>query len=145
MKELSKRLSEVEYVLKQMDMSYIEKLPDNIVEFISDNKDYEYSEELCNKKSLNMKKLHVDTVTILTYLNMNFFLEPKEKEELDLLIKQTQQEIEKRKEEQYKYDDLFPKNTNIDKLNENKQLEEYRKQNWFSKLFAKLFRKTNHK
>ena len=149
MRELSKRLAEVEYILKQMDICYIEKLPDSIVDYISENKDYEYSIELCNNNLLNIEELPVDTVAILTYINMNYFLELKEKEELNVLLKKTQLDIENRKKEKYKYDDMFPKNNNnineLNEENESKQLVEYKKQNWFKRLLAKLLGKVNYK
>ena len=39
MKDLNKRLVEVEYILKKMDNEYIRKIPQKIWDYIEENKD----------------------------------------------------------------------------------------------------------
>lgn len=140
MKDFGKRIAEVEYILKQMDSQYINKLPQNLIDYISEEKDYEYSQEFCNNKSINMESLHVNTVAILTYINMNYFLEEKEKEELSLLLKNTNVDIEKIKKTKYRYEDLFKnkKNNKTNNVKTDEQLIEYKKQNWLKKIFDKI-------
>ena len=99
MKELGKRLSEVEYILKYMDISYIEKLPDKVIDYISKNKDDEYSIGLSNSLLLSNVELNADTVAILTYINMNYFMESNEKDDIKLLLKKAEADFKNRKEQ----------------------------------------------
>ena len=150
MKELGKRLAEAEYVLKQMDIDYIEKIPKDVLYYISDNKDYEYSTKFCNNKFIDMDHLHMDTIAILTYINMNFFMNSEEKESFDLLMKKTQSDIEKEKLKKYNPDNIFKNNTKSkiiepettsNTLNENitKNIELTEiKENFFQKIIRKI-------
>lgn len=62
MKELGKRLAEVEYLLKQMDFDDIGRIPKNFINYISENKDYEYSRNLCDTEGMDMEQINVDTM-----------------------------------------------------------------------------------
>ncbi len=126
MKEIGKRLAEVEYLLKQMDFENLERIPKNFINYISENKDYEYSINLCSKENMDMEQLNVDTIAILTYINMNYLNKIK----VDV------------NNEQYMYENIFPKKKNITNLendDKNNQLVEYKKVSWFERLFNKIF------
>ena len=127
MKELGKRLAEVEYLLKQMDFDDIERIPKNFINYISENKDYEYSINLCDTENMDMEQINVDTIAILTYINMNYLNKIK----VDV------------KNEQYMYENIFRHKKNITKLendDKNNQLVEYKKVSWFKRLFNKISR-----
>ena len=127
MKELGKRLAEVEYLLKQMDFDDIGRIPKNFINYISENKDYEYSRNLCDTESMDMEQINVDTIAILTYINMNYLNKIK----VDV------------NNEQYTYENIFhPKKniTNLENDDKNNQLVEYKKVSWFERLFNKIFR-----
>lgn len=127
MKELGKRLAEVEYLLKQMDFDDIERIPKNFINYISENKDYEYSGNLCDTESMDMEQINVDTIAILTYINMNYLNKIK----VDV------------NNEQYTYENLFHQKKNITNLendDKNNQLVEYKKVSWLERLFNKIFR-----
>ena len=127
MKELGKRLAEVEYLLKQMDFDDIGRIPKNFINYISENKDYEYSRNLCDTESMDMEQINVDTIAILTYINMNYLNKIK----VDV------------NNEQYTYVNIFHQKKNITNLendDKNNQLIEYKKVSWFERLFNKIFR-----
>ena len=127
MKELGKRLAEVEYLLKQMDFDDIGRIPKNFINYISENKDYEYSRNLCDTESMDMEQINVDTIAILTYINMNYLNKIK----VDV------------NNEQYTYENIFNQKKNITNLendDKNNQLVEYKKVSWFERLFNKIFR-----
>lgn len=127
MKELGKRLAEVEYLLKQMDFDDIGRIPKNFINYISENKDYEYSRNLCDTEGMDMEQINVDTIAILTYINMNYLNKIK----VDV------------NNEQYTYENIFNQKKNITNLendDKNNQLVEYKKVSWFERLFNKIFR-----
>ena len=100
MKELGKRLAEVEYLLKQMDFDDIGRIPKNFINYISENKDYEYSRNLCDTEGMDMEQINVDTIAILTYINMNYLNKIK----VDV------------NNEQYTYENIFNQKKNITNL-----------------------------
>lgn len=127
MKEIGKRLAEVEYLLKQMDFENLERIPKNFINYISENKDDEYSINLCSKEKMDKEQFNVDTIAILTYINMNYLNKIK----VDV------------NNEQYTYENIFPKKKNITNLendDKNNQLVEYKKVSWFERLFNKISR-----
>ena len=79
MKDLNKRLVEVEYILKKMDNEYIRKIPQKIWDYIEENKDNNYVFSYDENKSLVEQKLNGDTISILTYINTEYLLDEKQK------------------------------------------------------------------
>ena len=42
MEEINKRLAEVDYILKKLDNKYINKIPQDVWDYITENKDKNY-------------------------------------------------------------------------------------------------------
>lgn len=83
MEDISKRLVEVEYILKKLNDEYIRKIPKEIWNYIEENKDKSYKYNYDENKTLVEQKLSIDTISILTYINMEYLLAEQEKKEME--------------------------------------------------------------
>lgn len=121
MEEFSKRLIEVEYILNRLDTSDINKVPQEIWDFIKENKDSDYNFEYDINKTIMENNLHKDTIAILTYININFLLNSKQKKEMIELLKIDELVAEQEKKNRYNPDDIF-KNKNNDSNKEEQKI-----------------------
>lgn len=87
MKDLSKRLKEVEYILKKLDDEYIKKIPKEVWDYINENMDINHQFNYDEEKNLDEQNLNIDTISILTYINIEFLLDGIQKKELLELLK----------------------------------------------------------
>lgn len=138
MKEINKRLVEVEYILRKLDDEYINKIPQEVWDYINKNKDKNYVFEYDNDKILSEQNLDIDTISILTYINMEYLLEEKERRELLELLKKDDMVAEQQKKEKYNPEDLFKNKKEEPK--EPISLIEVKLEKWYEKLFS-FFRK----
>ena len=138
MKEINKRLVEVEYILRKLDDEYINKIPQEVWDYINKNKDKNYVFEYDNDKILSEQNLNIDTISILTYINMEYLLEEKERRELLELLKKDDMVAEQQEEEKYNPEDLFKNKKEEPK--EPISLIEVKIEKWYEKLFL-FFRK----
>ena len=138
MKEINKRLVEVEYILRKLDDEYINKIPQEVWDYINKNKDKNYVFEYDNDKILSEQNLNIDTISILTYINMEYLLEEKERRELLELLKKDDMVAEQQEEEKYNPEDLFKNKKEEPK--EPISLIEVKIEKWYEKLFS-FFRK----
>lgn len=142
MEGLNKRLVEVEYILKKLDDNYIEKIPQDVWEYIDENKDKNYVFNYDENKTLIEQNLSVDTISILTYINMEYLLGEEQKKEMIEFLKKDEAIAEQKKSELYNPDDLF-KNRKESKQEEI-SLIEVKIEKWYEKIFSflrKMFKK----
>lgn len=107
MDEINKRLTEVEYILKKLDDKYINKIPREVWNFISDNKDNSYVFNYDESKTLDEQNLNIDTVAILTYINMEYLLNEEQKKSMQVLLKKDEMIAEEEKRKIYNVNNLF--------------------------------------
>jgi len=107
MKDLKKRLVEVEAVLERLEDKYKKKIPPEIWEYIKQNKDTTYDFYFDDNKPLENQKLNIDTIAMLTYINMEYLLDEEQKKEMLRLLREDEAFAEEKKKEQYKTEDLF--------------------------------------
>ena len=137
MEDISKRLVEVEYILKKLDGEYISKIPKEIWDYIEENKDKNYIYNYDENKALVEQKLSIDTISILTYINMEYLLDEQEKKEMEELLKKDYIIAEEKK---YNPDDIFKNKgkSYLDKKEECNLPVEVRTEKWYEKLFSFL-------
>lgn len=143
MENIKKRLVEVEYILKKLDDKYINKIPKEIWDFIDVNKDKEYIFNYDESKSLVDQNLNIGTVSILTYINIEYLLEKEQKKEIMDFIRNDELIVEQEKYKLYNNDDIF-KNKKENKHSD-VSLIEVKIQKWFDKIFSifkNMFKKT---
>ena len=114
MEELSQRLIEVEYVLNKMDEKYKKKIPQEFFEFLNKNKDINYKFQYDDSKSIIENNLHIDTISLLTYININFLLDAESKKEMISLLNKDEIIAEEQKRKQHNPDSIFK--NRIDKI-----------------------------
>lgn len=139
MEELSQRLVEVECVLNKMDEQIIKKIPQEFWEFINENKDINYNFQYDDGKSITENNLHMDTIALLTYININFLLDSESKKEMISLLKEDEIIAEKQKRKQYNPDLIFKNkiDKHIEQISENVKMIEY-KESVFHKIILKI-------
>lgn len=142
MEEIGKRLVEVEIILRKLDEQYINKIPQEIWEYIEKNKDNQYEFYYNENKTLIEQNFCIDTVSILTYINIEYLLEGEQKKEILEILKKDEliNEIEKCKNDNL--NELFKKRK--ESKNEQLSLVEVKKDRWYEKIFEfikKMFRK----
>lgn len=134
MEDLDKRLVEVEYILKKLDDEYINKIPQEVWDYITENKDENYIFKYDDDKTLAEQNLSIDTISILTYINMEYLLEEEAKRELLALLNNDEMIDEQKRIKKYNPDDLF-KNKKTEQK-EQVSLVEVKIEKWYEKLFA---------
>ena len=142
MEEINKRLVEVASILKKLDDEYINKIPQEVWDFITENKDENYVFKYDDNKTLAEQNLSIDTISILTYINMEYLLEEEAKRELLDLLKNDEITAEQKKRKKYNPDDLFNNRKAMQK--EQVSLVEVKIEKWYEKLFLffkNMFRK----
>lgn len=134
MEDLNKRLVEVEYILKKLDDEYIKKIPQEIWDYIEENKDKNYVFNYDDNKTLIEQKLNIDTISILTYINMEYLLGEEQKKEMIEFLRKDEAIAEQEKAKLYNPDDLF-KNKKQSQEQET-SLVEVKIEKWYEKMFS---------
>ena len=157
MVDYDKRLSEVSVILNHMSKDNYNKIPKDVIEGIEKNKDKNYVWIYDEKKELKDQNINRDTIAILTYLNMQYILNEKQKEYVKKILIDNQNKVEEEKNKKYNASTLFEKqesekiDINKDKENnENKNISVVKKEkNSFIKRLLdkikKFFNRNNSK
>ena len=131
----SKGLFSVEYILRKLDDEYIKKIPKEVWNYINDNMDKNYQFNYDEEKTLLEQNLNIDTISILTYINIEFLLDSIQRKELLEDLKKDELISDQEKRNKYNPDDIF-KNKN--KTKEDKALIELKIERWYEKIFSFL-------
>ena len=110
MKEINKRLVEVDEVLGYLNTKELEKIPKEIRQMIKSNKDKNYIWKYDKSKKLKEQNLSRDTFAFLSYLNLEYLLNEEQKKIVEKMHMENERKEEIRKREIYKTEDLFNKN-----------------------------------
>ena len=150
MEEMNKRLCEVEYILNKLEKSYQGKIPKEIWQFINENKDKTYVYNYDDNKKLIDNNIHIDTIAILTYINIQYLLNEEQKKLINNKLLNDNSIFENKMREKYNPDNLFKKQKNevLNYANSDTTKEtaiiEYKEKSFLQKIFDKiknLFRK----
>lgn len=134
MEDLNKRLVEIEYILRKLEDEYIKKIPQEIWDYIEKNKDKNYIFKYDDSKNLLEQNLNIDTISILTYINIEYLLDEKQKMEMIEFLRKDEAIAEQEKAKLYNTEDLF-KNKKESKQRET-SLVEVKIEKWYEKVFA---------
>lgn len=101
--------TEISEILKQLGKKYIDKIPQEVLNVIEQNK-YENSNfKFYISKKIGEQKIHKETLEILAYLNYNFWLDNVEKSKFEKILQRNSYEIDCIKREKYNPEDIFKK------------------------------------
>ena len=134
MEDLNKRLVEVEYILRKLEEEYIKKIPQEIWDYIEENKDKNYIFKYDDSKNLLEQNLNIDTISILTYINIEYLLDEKQKMEMIEFFEKDKSIAEQEKAELYNPEDIFK--TKKENKEQESSLIEVKITKWYEKFFA---------
>ena len=140
--DYNKRLVEVSTILNHLSKNDYNKIPEELIKIIEENKDKEYVWDYNETKDLENQDVSRDTIAILTYINMQYLLNEKQREFMQKNLHENQKKIEEAKREKYNPDDLFKnKNSEVEKVEETVAMVTYKEsiftkiKNWFKRTF----------
>lgn len=136
MTELNKRLVEVDVILEHLSKSDYEKIPEELIEAIKENKDDEYIWIYDETKELKEQNLSKDTISILSYINMKFLLNEKQRNFMQQVFNKNGQNINKEKMKKYNPNEIFSKKH----TNKNTSMVVLKEEKWYDKIFKKIKR-----
>ena len=138
--------TEVLEVLKHTSKSIVEKIPENFINFLKDNKDEEYFTEIDFSKSNWEDDVKEETQAILALIYREYIVSPEKKRELIRDEREEQKIIENEIRKKYNPDNLF-KNERKEIIVENTDLPiEIKKEKFFNRIICfvkKFFSKSN--
>ena len=88
--DYSKRLVEVDEILKYLSEEDYNKIPKSRIEAIKQNKDKTYTWNYDKTKKLKNQNLCDDTIAILSYINMKYIVNEAQKDLLKNLYEDTE-------------------------------------------------------
>lgn len=132
--------NEVYYILHILGEKYINKIPKELYAFIESNKEQKEIDYIDKSKNI-ATQVQNDTITFISYLNLEYWCNPNEKERLLKVYKDNDIQEEKMKKEKYNVDNMFDNTIqSSDKNKEEKQLVEYKEQSWLERIYTKFIK-----
>lgn len=121
--------SEVDAFLTTLGKSYINKIPKDILDVIKSEKDESYKVKIDPDISIESQDFSRETISIILWLNLEFFCNDEQKELLEKIYSNNQKLYEKEQKEKYSVENIFPKNDE-----KNNSLVKKEKQNLFKRI-----------
>lgn len=134
--EDKKVLTEVYEILKHLSSESFNKIPSNVINLIKENKDENYIFKYDVSKSLQEQNISRDAVAVLSYINMEYLLNDRQRKFIENLHKQNEDDLEPQKREKYNSDTLFSNQNKS--INKDTALVEYTKEKWYKKFINKI-------
>ena len=141
--ELSEGISEILDILKHMEKSYSDKIPQKFKDYLENNKSKNYIPNLNHSQKLNEMDLKEKTKDILTYIYMNYWSTTEEKINfIETLNKQKQKEQISAK---YNPDEILKSTKKQETMQkESIALIEHTEIKWYQKLWKKVIKFFKH-
>lgn len=133
--EYEKCLVELDEIFKYLKDEEKRNIPYEIRKAIKEKKDKHYHWNYDESKTLNEQKINRKTIAMLSYLNMEYLLNEKQKKLMEEVHKFNEKKIEKEKSEKYNPDSIFKNNIKYDKKEE-VALAEVEERKWYEKIFS---------
>lgn len=132
--------NEVYYILYILGEKYINKIPPKLYTFIESNKNLKEIDYIDKSKNI-ADQVQNDTIIFISYLNLQYWCDEKEKERLLEVYKNNDILEEKKKSEKYNVDNIFDNTIkSIDKKEDVKDLVKYHEQNWLERIYTKFIK-----
>lgn len=133
-----KCLVELDEVLKYLVIEDLNKIPVEIRNFITQQKDKNYIWKYDETKSLGEQKLNRRTIAMLSYLNMEYIQTEEQKLLMEKYHKLNEQTMKQK--ERVKYDSMFNKeNKEVEEnIKNDNQLIKVSTEKWYKKLFNSI-------
>lgn len=105
-----KALAEVDEILKLSDEESVNKISKDFMDFIKENKAKDYKVKIDTSKDLQEQELMYETKVILATIYRDYWATKEERKEIISKTNDRLEEIEKEKNNKFKYEDLFKNN-----------------------------------
>ena len=141
--DIYKAFSEVDTILEYSNEEIRNKIPNDFILLIKNNKDVNHKLVLDEKKPLNEQKLLIETREILALIYRDYLCSEDKRKELIRVNNQKLEEINKKYDIQNIFEQRKNK-TSIDNENEEILPEIINKEKWYKKIFnfiKKLFKR----
>lgn len=128
--EYEKCLVQLDEILKYLSDENLQKIPNEIKESIKSEKDKNYLWKYDESKALNEQNLDRKTIVILSYLNMEYLLNTKQKEFIKRIHDFNEEKLEKEKQES----NIF-KNNKKSIVQGEVSIVQIKEDKWYNKVF----------
>lgn len=136
-----KAYAEVDKILSFMEEIYVEKIPNKMREMFKNEKLQNYEPEIDLRIPLEEQNLQRKTYVILAMLNLNYWCDENEKQELLKLYAENDRKKEEEFRKKFNPDNMFKKKEkeNIVNIEENNTaLVEYKESSFIQKIMNKI-------
>lgn len=136
-----KAYAEVDKILSFMEEIYVEKIPNKMREMFKNEKLQNYEPEIDLRIPLEEQNLQRKTYAILAMLNLNYWCDENEKQELLKLYAENDRKKEEEFRKKFNPDNMFKKKEkeNIVNIEENNTaLVEYKESSFIQKIMNKI-------
>lgn len=137
----SNALYQISEILKYVDDSLKNKIPEKFINYIESNKSKDYNWEIDTNLPLEEQDLLQPTKEILTVIYRNYICNNSEREELDKVLNENEINYQNELREKYNPDNIFKKrNKNIEPEqveNDTTSIVVY-KESFFKKILSKI-------
>lgn len=144
MVDYRKRLVEVDEILSYLSEEDYNKIPEDIKNFIKENKDSKYIWKYDETKELKDQDVDRETIVILSYINSEYLLSAEQKELMEQIYELNEQKAKeelKERQSKIKVEDLFNETQNDNKKEqreEKKEIVEVKKESFFRRIINKI-------
>lgn len=133
--------SETYEIIKHSNKDIQNKISPKFINLLELNRDASYIPNIDYSKSLDEQKIQHETKIILGIIYRDYLCDSPKRQELIKNENELLEQIEKERQEKYSVDNLF-KNLKYAQNNndetENKEIMEFKKENWLSKIWNKI-------
>lgn len=139
--------AEVDAILNILEDEYVNKVPEKVRNFFAEEKIKEYEPIIDIDVPLTEQNLKRETMILLAILKLNYWCE-NENEKQEFLNELAKNENERKElEKKYNPNNLFKKKQekNIDEINKQTQMIEYKEKNIIKKIIEKIFKMIKRK
>lgn len=121
--EYSEAIVEVLDIIKHSEKDIVNKIPTKLMEFFENNKSTTYRINLDHTKTIDEMNLKNKTRDIISIIYLNYLCDEKEKQELKMILKENEKELQEEARKKYNPDNIFKNektmnNTSITKIKE---------------------------
>lgn len=139
---LLKAYSEVDKILSFMEIEYVEKVPKKLREIFRNEKLKDYNPNIDKNIPLNEQNLERKTYAILAMLDLNYWCNSEEKQELLKAYSNNDKKREEELREKYNPDNIFKnKVSKVEKeqtKEETTDLVEYKEESFIKKIINRI-------
>ncbi len=138
--EYIKAYTEVNCLLGYLPQSYIEKLPEKLIDLIKNQSNEKFNIDIDTNKSLLEQNFSTKTKDLIAVIKYNYWSSDEQKKQLKSMFCDNENKYQKELLEKYDPNNIFEKKENIESTNTNVQLVPY-KENIFKRFINKIKKK----